>query len=99
MNELSVNRMQRLKECYKQESAGLSWRSCLREKYQDLKRCESCACVLFTQVDMQEEIIKLKKQIQRVEASAWKEQQPKKRFELYQRMQSYKNKLVELKNE
>lgn len=47
---------------------------------------------------MQEQIIKLEKQIQKTEAAAWKEQQPKKRFELYQRLQAYKNKLRELKN-
>ena len=47
---------------------------------------------------MQQQIIKLEKQIQRTEAAAWKEQQPKKQFELYQRMQMYKNKLEELKN-
>lgn len=46
---------------------------------------------------MQERIIKLEKQIQKTEAAAWKEQQPKKRFELYQRVQAYKNKLEEIK--
>lgn len=46
---------------------------------------------------MQEQIIKLEKQIQRTEAVAWKEQQPKKQFELYQRMEAYKNKLEKLK--
>lgn len=48
---------------------------------------------------MQEQIIKLEKQIQKTEAAAWKEQQPKKRFELYQRLQVYKSRLEELKNE
>lgn len=48
---------------------------------------------------MQEQITKLEKQIRMTEAAAWKEQQPKKRFELYQRLQAYKNKLEELKNE
>lgn len=48
---------------------------------------------------MQEQIIKLEKQIQKTEAAAWKEQQPKKQFELYQRLQAYKNKLKEFKNE
>lgn len=46
---------------------------------------------------MQEEIIKLEKQIQKTEKDVWKEQQPKKRFELYQRWQVYKNKLEVLK--
>ena len=47
---------------------------------------------------LQEKILKLEKQIERTEAAAWKEQQPKKRFELYTRVQSYKHKLEELKN-
>ena len=45
---------------------------------------------------MQERIFKLEKRIQKTEADAWKEQQPKKRFELYQRLRSYKNELEEL---
>ena len=47
---------------------------------------------------IQEQIIKLEKQIQKTETAAWKEQQPKKRFELYQRLQGYKNELEELRN-
>ncbi|MCM1439288.1 MAG: DUF4391 domain-containing protein [Roseburia sp.] len=47
---------------------------------------------------LQEQIVKLEKQIEKTEAAAWKEQQPKKRFELYQRIQAYKQKLEELKN-
>ncbi|MFG6323289.1 MAG: DUF4391 domain-containing protein [Lachnospiraceae bacterium] len=45
---------------------------------------------------IQEQITKLEKQIQKTETAAWKEQQPKKRFELYQRLQGYKNELEEL---
>lgn len=45
---------------------------------------------------MQEQIIKLEKQIRKTEDAAWREQQPKKRFELYQRLQDYKNQLEEL---
>lgn len=48
---------------------------------------------------MQEQIIKLEKQVQKTEAAAWKEQQPKRQFELYQRLQAYKSELEELKNE
>ncbi|MCI9488575.1 DUF4391 domain-containing protein [Lachnospiraceae bacterium 48-42] len=48
---------------------------------------------------IQEQRIKLEKQIKKTEAAAWKEQQPKKRFELYQRLQVYKNRLEDLKNE
>ncbi len=47
---------------------------------------------------IQEQIIKLEKQIQKTETAAWKEQQPKKRFELYQRLQGYKKDFEELRN-
>lgn len=47
---------------------------------------------------LQEEIIKLEKLIEKTEAAAWKEQQPKKQFELYTRVCGYKKKLEELKH-
>lgn len=47
---------------------------------------------------IQEQIIKLEKQIQKTETAAWKEQQPKKRFELYQRLQGYRKDLEGLMN-
>lgn len=47
---------------------------------------------------LQEEIVKLEKQIEKTEAAAWREQQPKKQFEIYMRLQDYKKKLTELKN-
>lgn len=43
---------------------------------------------------LQEQIVKLEKQIQKTEAAAWKEQQPKKRFALYQKLQALKKELV-----
>jgi hypothetical protein len=46
----------------------------------------------------QEQIEKLQKQIEKAEVAAWKEQQPKKRFELYSRTQEYKKELEEIKN-
>lgn len=46
---------------------------------------------------MQEQIIRLEKQIQKTETAAWKEQQSKKQFELYQRLQAYKSELEKLK--
>ena len=46
---------------------------------------------------LQEEIVKLEKQIERMEAAAWREQQPKKQFEIYMRLQDYKKKMTELK--
>lgn len=48
---------------------------------------------------LQERIVKLKKLIAKTEAAAWKEQQPKKRFELYSNLQAYKRNLEELKSE
>ena len=47
---------------------------------------------------LQEEILKLEKLIEKTEAAAWKEQQPKKQFELYTRLRGYKQKLEELKH-
>lgn len=46
---------------------------------------------------LQEQIQKLEKLITKTEAAAWKEQQPKKRFELYTRLQVYEKELKELK--
>lgn len=42
---------------------------------------------------LQERIVKLEKLIAKTEAAAWKEQQPKKRFELYSKVQKYKKEL------
>jgi len=48
---------------------------------------------------LQERIVKLEKLIAKTEAAAWKEQQPKKRFELYSKVQGYKRELEILKVE
>lgn len=45
---------------------------------------------------LQEKIVKLEKLIKKTEAAAWKEMQPKKRFELYTKVQKYKQELEEL---
>ncbi|MCD7708251.1 MAG: DUF4391 domain-containing protein [Clostridiales bacterium] len=47
-------------------------------------------------LDLQEDIMKLQKLIAKTEAAAWKEQQPKKQYELYARLQEYRRKLEEL---
>ena len=39
----------------------------------------------------------MENQIERTEAAAWREQQPKKQFEIYMRLQEYKKKMTELK--
>lgn len=46
---------------------------------------------------LQDQILKLEKQIEKTEAAAWKEQQPKKQFNLYTRLQKYKQELENLK--
>lgn len=50
------------------------------------------------QLKEQDEIDRLNKLIKKTEAAAWKEQQPKKRFELYTKMQVYKTQLEEITN-
>lgn len=47
---------------------------------------------------LQEKTMKLEKQIQKTEAAAWKEIQPKKRFDLFLRLQKYKQELEDLKH-
>ena len=47
---------------------------------------------------LQDQIMKLEKQIEKTEAAAWKEQQPKKQFDLYTRLQKYKQELEDLKH-
>ena len=46
----------------------------------------------------QERITKLEKLIEKTEKSAWKETQPKKKFELYSKLKGYKIELEDLKN-
>lgn len=50
------------------------------------------------QLKMQDEIDRLNKLIRKTETAGWKEQQPKKRFELYTRLQEYKKQLEEIIN-
>lgn len=48
------------------------------------------------QLKMQDEMNRLNKLIKKTEAAAWKERQPKKRFELYTKLQEYKKQLEEI---
>ncbi len=48
------------------------------------------------QLKTQDEIDRLNTLIKRIEAAAWREQQPKKRFELYTELQKYKEQLEEI---
>ena len=45
-----------------------------------------------------DEIAKLEKEIGKLEAAAWKEPQPKKKYEIYSHLQKYKEELEALKN-
>ena len=60
-----------------------------------LKRADQ---TIDEQLRAQDEIDRLKKLIKKTEAAAWKEQQPKKKFELYTRLQEYKKQLEEITN-
>lgn len=48
------------------------------------------------QLKTQDEIDRLNKLIKKTEAAAWKEQQPKKRFELYSKLKDYQKQLEEI---
>ena len=48
------------------------------------------------QLKSQDEIDRLGKLIKKTETAAWKEQQPKKRFEIYTKLQEYKKQLEEI---
>ena len=50
------------------------------------------------QLKTQDEIDRLNTLIKRIEAAAWKEQQPKKKFELYTRLQEYQKQQEEIAN-
>ena len=47
---------------------------------------------------IQDQILKLEKQIGKTENAMWKEQQPKKKFELHTRLHEYQKKLEDLKH-
>ena len=50
-------------------------------------------------LEIQDQILKLEKQIDKTENAMWKEQQPKKKFELHTRLREYQKKLEDLKHE
>lgn len=49
-------------------------------------------------LEIQDQILKLEKQINKTENAMWKEQQPKKKFELHTRLREYQKKLEDLKH-
>ncbi|MQM72215.1 MAG: DUF4391 domain-containing protein [Eubacteriaceae bacterium] len=52
---------------------------------------------LEEQLEIQDEINRLNKLIKKTEAAAWKEQQPKKKFEIYQELKRLKSELAQIK--
>ena len=80
-------------------SLGEIWNGLIEQIALYEERAESANMLTIDQrLVLQEKIIKLERQIEKTEAAAWKEQQSKKRFELYTRVQTYKQKLEELKH-
>ena len=53
---------------------------------------------IVVRLALQEQIQKLEKQIAKTETAMWKEQQPKKKFELHTRLREYQQKLEDLKH-
>lgn len=53
---------------------------------------------IVARLALQEQIQKLEKQIAKTETAMWKEQQPKKKFELHTRLREYQQKLEDLKH-
>ena len=49
-------------------------------------------------LEIQDQILKLEKQIDKTENAMWKEPQPKKKFELHTRLREYQKKLEDLKH-
>ena len=65
--------------------------------YEERAAAAADSLTIDQRLALQEKIVKLEKQIQKTEAAAWKETQPKKRFDLYQKVQKYKQELEDLK--
>ena len=65
--------------------------------YEERAEAVADSLTIDQRLQLQEKIVKLEKQIQKTEAAAWKETQPKKRFDLYQKVQKYKQELDGLK--
>lgn len=57
------------------------------------ERAEAAGRSIEERLALQERIVKLEKLIAKTEAAAWKEPQPKKRFELYSKLQTYRREL------
>lgn len=75
------------------------WDSFLEQIALYEERAEQTADLsIVARLALQEQIQKLEKQIAKTEAAMWKEQQPKKKFELHTRLREYQQKLEDLKH-
>jgi len=75
------------------------WDSFLEQIALYEERAEQTADLsIAARLALQEQIQKLEKQIAKTEAAMWKEQQPKKKFELHTRLREYQQKLEDLKH-
>jgi hypothetical protein len=73
------------------------WQSFIEQTALYRERAENSGSLSIDErLALQEQITKLEKLIKKTEAAAWKEQQPKKKFELYSKLKEYKRKLDEL---
>ena len=75
------------------------WQSFIEQTALYRERAENLGSLSIDErLARQERITKLEKLIEKTEKSAWKETQPKKKFELYSKLKGYKIELEDLKN-
>jgi len=55
-------------------------------------------CSINERLALQEQILKLEQKIKKLEADSWKEQQPRKQFEMFTKLKKYKEELENLKH-
>ena len=75
------------------------WQSFIEQTALYRERAENASSLSIDErLARQERITKLEKLIEKTEKSAWKETQPKKKFDLYSKLKAYKKELEDLKN-
>ena len=73
------------------------WQSFIEQTALYRERAENSGSLSIDErLALQEQITKLEKLIAKTEKSAWKEQQPKKKFELYSKLKQYQKELQKL---
>lgn len=75
------------------------WSSCI-EQIALYKECaeQTEGLSIEKRLAIQDQILKLEKKITKTENAMWREQQPKKKFELHTRLREYQHKLEDLKH-